>query len=207
MQLDNRRLTLNGAVFQIDWNNLQSQVFLQGLDPARQCTSDQIVNVGDARIRGLEIEGNLKIVPGLTLDAAFAYNDPKYKDNIPALNIRSGQTIEGTPKMTFYLAMRYGFNVGGRDAFFRTDWSYTGEIAKRGLDFRTQAQPFQTGDFSEFNARLGVEVVDNVNLDVFVTNIFDTFGVTRQTDIGGGAPPTVFTIRPRTAGATLRANF
>ena len=46
-----------------------------------------------------------------------------------------------------------------------------------------------------------------MRLELWVDNLTDEFGVTRSFDLAGDGLPTVFAIRPRTAGATLRVNF
>gem|GEM_PF-2912194 len=208
MTFAQRRVTVNGAVYYIDWSDLQSQVILSAFkDPAvvaSQCNFDTILNVGDASIRGAELEISARATTNLRFDAAFAYTDPQYQSNYPAVGIRKGQTIEGTPRFTSFVGARYDFDLASRPSFVRLDWNYTGKIAAKGTDFQRQALVFPIGDFHTFAARASMELTDQVSFDLWAENLTDEFGVTRAVDFGGDNLPTYFPIRPRTIGATIR---
>jgi outer membrane receptor protein involved in Fe transport len=87
------------------------------------------------------------------------------------------------------------------------DWNYTGAIEPRGTDFKTQALPTGIGEFHQLNARIGAQLTDATRLELWVDNLTNEFGVTRAIDLAGDGLPTLFTIRPRSVGATLRVNF
>jgi outer membrane receptor protein involved in Fe transport/dihydrodipicolinate synthase/N-acetylneuraminate lyase len=65
MTFADRRVSVNAAIYRIDWSDLQAQVFLSALkDPAvavSQCTFETIFNVGDAQIDGAELEVAAKL--------------------------------------------------------------------------------------------------------------------------------------------------
>lgn len=211
MAFADRRVTLNLAAYHIDWSDLQGQVFLAALkDPTvavSSCTFEAIFNVGDASIDGAELELSARLTDRFRLDATAAYTDPQYEDDFPQIGIRKGQTIEGTAEIQAFLGLQYDFNLFQRRAFARVDWGYTGDIEPRGTDFLVQPQPFPIGDFHTVGARLGTQLTDSLELDLWVDNLTDEFGVTRAIDLAGDGLPTVFTIRPRTAGLTLRWDF
>ena len=150
---------------------------------------------------------NLSVTRNVRVDASFSYTNARYDSNVPNLNIAKGTRVEGTPDLQAYLALQYGFTIGRNRGYLRAEWSYTGKIANIPLDFITTRPPYTTGDFSEVNLRAGTNVGPNVDLSVFATNVFNTYGVTRELNQRDGAPPTIFTVRPRTIGATLRAHF
>lgn len=211
MAFAERRVIVNAAVYHIDWSDLQGQVFLAALKdpsvPVSSCTFETIFNVGDASIDGVELEMSARVTDRLRLDAALAYTDPQYEDDFPQIGIRKGQTIEGTPDLQSFLGLQYDFNVFQRRSFVRVDWTHVGDIEPRGTDFLVQAQPFPIGDFDTLNLRLGTSLTEKVRLDFWVENLSDEFGVTRAIDLAGDGLPTIFTIRPRTAGVTLRWDF
>lgn len=207
MTFADRRYTVNGAVYRIDWNDLQSQVFLQGFDPAGLCTYDRLFNVGGATIKGAEIEVAAQVTDQVLVDASFAHTDGKYNDGFPQLGINADATIEGTAKTTAYLGVQYDFNLIARGGFVRADYTYTGDIAAKPTDFTTQPLRYPMGDFSTVNLRGGISLSDRLRAELFATNIFNEFGVTRAIDLAGAAIPTYFTIPPRTVGVTLRFNY
>jgi iron complex outermembrane receptor protein len=206
-----QRVTLNAAVYHIDWSDLQSQVFMAALKnpsvPVSSCTFETIFNVGDATIQGLELELTARVTDRLRLDASLALTEPEYDSSYPQIGIIEGETMEGTPDLQSFLGLQYDFNVFQRRAFARVDWTHVGDIEPRGTDFIVQAQPYPIGNFDTLNARVGLNLTDQLRLDVWVDNLTDEFGVTRSIDLAGDGLPTIFTIRPRTAGLTLRWDF
>ena len=210
MAFADRRVTVNGAIYHIDWSNLQSQVIMSGLAPipqASRCNFPAIFNVGKATIEGLELEVNALLSNHLRLDWSFASTNPRYESNYPALGIVKGAKMQGTPDLQSTLGLQYGFELAQRSGFARVDWSYTGRVPNAGNDFRTQAAPFQSGDFHTVNARLGMDITREFRIELFADNLLNEFGVQRQIDVNGGQAPTVFTIRPRTLGATVRISY
>lgn len=205
------RVSLNAAVYRIDWSDLQAQVFMSALkDPnvaVSQCTFETIFNVGDAQIDGAELELAAKLSENLRVDAALAWTDARYKDTYAQIGIFRDQRIEGVADFTGFLGLQYDFPVFGRQSFARLDWAYTGAIEPRGTDFRLQAQPTGIGEFHQLNARIGASLGAGVRLELWIENLTNEFGVTRAIDLAGDGLPTMFTIRPRTAGATVRVDF
>lgn len=65
-----RRLQINVAAYQIDWNNIQITVFDQNISNQTFTT-----NLLDARIKGVEGDITWRATPELTFNSAFSYND------------------------------------------------------------------------------------------------------------------------------------
>jgi len=205
-------VNLNAAIYRIDWKNLQKHVVLNGVGNAQfpansLCTPDQIINVGNATIDGAELELTAYITSKLHLNGSLSFTNPTFKDNFAPLRIRSGQTIDGTPKSQAFLGLQYFMSLMDKPSYIRGEVSYVGKIANISNDFFAQTPPFQTGNYTQFNLRFGIDITKKMNLVLWGTNLFDKFGVTRQTDVTSQAAPALFTIRPRTIGATLRATF
>ncbi len=74
-----RALTLNGALYYIDWRGLQG-----GVPPtvAGLSTSDIITNIGGASSIGFELESRLVMPLGFSADLGFTFNDPTYDDDV-----------------------------------------------------------------------------------------------------------------------------
>src|SRR5262249_4703250 len=94
------RLTLNGAAFYIDWQNLQLDV-PNPLIPGRFYTA----NAGDATSKGAELELRVQPRPGWGVFGAVGYTDASFNSGSMAL----GQNVGGN-KLPY--APQTTWNVG-----------------------------------------------------------------------------------------------
>lgn len=93
--LDNR-LQLNVAAFQNDLKDLQLSVFVPGVSAA-----SILVNAGEARTRGVEIEAIARPGDNLTVQASFGYLDSKYLEYMDGgVNVASNRSFSHAPKYT-----------------------------------------------------------------------------------------------------------
>jgi outer membrane receptor protein involved in Fe transport len=78
-----RRLTLNVAAFYIDWKNQQltNTVQIPRRDGALGSVSFT-TNVGKSEVKGIELEGNARLAPWLSVRFGYAYTDARIKDFI-----------------------------------------------------------------------------------------------------------------------------
>lgn len=124
----NRRLQFNAALFHTDYEGIQLN-YQVGSSPT-------IANVGDARIRGAEVEVIVKPASILTINAALGYTDAKYKRLDPAVQVTSaptsyqaGATIGGelpkTPKWKINVSPRIDLPVGTGTLSLIADYTYT----------------------------------------------------------------------------------
>ena len=71
------RATLNGAIFYTDWKGLQ----LNASDPGATGNVNNItLNLGDARVFGIELDGAFNITDNFSIDGTFSFVDNEYKD-------------------------------------------------------------------------------------------------------------------------------
>jgi len=75
--LFDNRLTLNGALFYVDWSNIQG-----ALSPTVQSQNSNVVigNIGDATNLGFEIEGVWRFDSRWSVDFGYTWIDPEYDD-------------------------------------------------------------------------------------------------------------------------------
>jgi iron complex outermembrane recepter protein len=111
-----RRLQINAAVFKTDYSAIQLNYQVGG--------SPTIDNVGDADIKGAELEITAQPARGLTLNMAVGYTDAKYTALDPAVAVTSGfvpglqagavvgSTLPKTPKWKVNFSPRYEFDLG-----------------------------------------------------------------------------------------------
>jgi iron complex outermembrane receptor protein len=74
-------LTLNAALFYIDWANRQVSISANGVVPP--AIGPAIIgNAGASSVKGFEIDTSWVVAPGLNLRAAFSFNDAKYDEGV-----------------------------------------------------------------------------------------------------------------------------
>lgn len=111
-----RRLLVNAAIFMTDYGAIQLNYQVGG--------SPTIDNVGDADIKGAELEITAQPARGLTLNMAVGYTDAKYTALDPEVAVTSGfvpglqagavvgSTLPKTPKWKVNFSPRYEFELG-----------------------------------------------------------------------------------------------
>ncbi|HEY0314533.1 MAG TPA: TonB-dependent receptor [Allosphingosinicella sp.] len=212
---DNRRLTINGAIFQQDWNKFQYSF----LGPN---SFTEIHNAPSARIKGAELDINWHPVQGLSFLGSAAYTDAKLLKNVCAvddptftcsgagnsISAPAGTRLPVTPKFKASGTARYEFplatdvkahvqSVVVHQSSSSADLR-TGPAALLGrLKAYTMAD-FAFGiDFSRFTA------------EVFAENAFDTRAEITRFDQCGQCFNRIYVVpyRPRTIGIRLGTKF
>ena len=214
-----RNVSVNIAAFHQSIKGFQSNIFTG--------TGFILRNAGKQSVRGFEIEGKVKPVPGLTITGALTYLDPKYDDfrnsafgdatgirpaDIPEVSLTIGAEYEHELANSDRIIARASFHhesnvqvVEGLPAFFVTN-PITGAIidAKPGLD---AAKPF-TRQVDEVEASLtyamdnGLELTlwgRNLTNDRYISTVFDS--PAQAGSVSG------YTNQPRTWGGSVRYRF
>jgi outer membrane receptor protein involved in Fe transport len=131
-KLLDRRLQLNGSVFQTEYDGIQLN-FQQG-------TSPTIRNAGDAKIKGVELEAVAVPLEGLTINASVGYLHARYTDVLAGVQAVSGPNVfqagtfvgaplPKTPTWKVNFSPRYEFKLGnGGSVTAIADWTYTSSI-------------------------------------------------------------------------------
>jgi len=213
-----RRLQVNGALYYIDWTDVQQTFVLSAFNPLGSgfslCSFPAVANFGDATSMGVELELSALLTDRLRLDWAFSYVDAEFDDTILTPTrplVSKGDTIPFTPRISSFAALHLDFEVAALPLWARLEWHYVSDKEPLPLDLDpgnyAAPIPFQIGDYHQVNLRAGVDITEQVRAELFATNLFDEFGVTAAGDTGGFGFPFLSTIRPRAAGATLRWRF
>lgn len=193
-----RRLTINGSLFYIDWNRVQQYIVLQ-------CGFNLTANFGIAVSKGGELEIELKPVDHLTLGAATGYTE----NDVPGTPARAGDALQDVPKWTVSASAEYRDRVSDNyTGFAWLDYSYIGPA--NFLYDRTS--PFyRRAGFAIVNTRIGIEPVAKPwQAALYVTNIFDKRGETDLPVAIAADLPTTRRIglnQPRTIGVSLRYRY
>jgi outer membrane receptor protein involved in Fe transport len=198
-----RRLSVNVAAYQIDWEDVQQAV----TDPG--CGYIIVANVGEARSRGFEAEIALRPIDSLLLTAAASYTDAEFTSIDPAYQSASesvpGDPLPDVPERKFNAGAEYSLDFGAnRTGFLRADWSYLSSVPT-GFTTSDERPSYDTLD-----ASVGLRT-DRYEISLYGRNLTNENGVL---DIRTGAVSSfedVFKTRistpPRTIGVNLKLNF
>ncbi|MBJ7312640.1 TonB-dependent receptor [Rugamonas sp. CCM 8940] len=199
-----RRLTLNGALYSIDWSKVQQQIVLQ-------CGFNITANFGAARSRGGELEAAFQASSRLKLRASAGYVSATLSNDVPGTAAKRGDMLLDVPRWSGSAAAEYAFAAGaGHAAYARLDATYTG--AAKFLYERDSPFHRRPG-FSQWNFKLGLQPAGARPAWVatfFVDNLLNKIGQTGlPTAISADLPTTrrVAIVRPRTVGITLGKSF
>ncbi|HYJ28939.1 MAG TPA: TonB-dependent receptor [Allosphingosinicella sp.] len=225
-----RRLTVNGSIYQLNWDNIQlSFLGANGLTEIR--------NAGNARIRGAEIDVSARPAQGLSISLGASYNDAEITEDFcliansefdcttpgaagepNALLAPAGTRLPITARFKGNARIRYEFPVGTMRGHVQAAASYEG---RRTRDLRLVQRAIY-GDLPSFgivDLNAGVET-DGWSFQIFARNLLDRRGrlgsgiqcnelvcgdPTGATAIG----PRIydFVSQPRTIGVRLGLNF
>ena len=203
-----RRLTLNAAIYQTDWDQVQTSVstLQQGGG-----NFNFIYNLAAVRVRGVELEAAARPVKHVSINTSFNYNKAELtSDQIDSTGFvtapgRTGDVLTYIPRTTASGGIEYTPPLTTTlNGFVRFDWTYTGRMNTELR--RTNAFYREIGNFSIFNARVGVQESSNFGIFLFVNNIFNSYGLNRVAS-ATGSPDYYVSNRPRTIGINMRKDF
>ena len=198
------RLSVNVAVFHIDWKDIQQDVTLPSSG------FDFETNVGRAKVDGIEIEGKLRAAEGLTLSAGASYTRAVFADDTPSLgadangelNVRKGDRVQGVPKYSARLGAEYRFApMKYGNTFVRASGQWTG--SSHGTFIRSSSDYERPGYFTaDASAGIGFE---RWEFTVFAKNLTNTQTVIQRPSIQ--SVDEAYYLRPRTIGVTAAYTF
>jgi len=198
-----RRLSVNVALYHIDWKDVQQAV----ADPG--CGYIIVANVGEARSRGAELEIQARPIDNLTLSAVASYTDAEFTEIAEPYRLASASTpgdpLPGIPRRKFNVDAQYGRDVGDdRSWFVRADWTYVSSVP---TGFTTQNRRPSYGAIGATAAyRVG-----RYEVSLYGRNLTNEDGIL---DISEGATTSIegvfvtqISTPPRTIGLNLAVDF
>jgi iron complex outermembrane recepter protein len=208
----NDQATLNLSVFRSEFDDFQNASFLG--------VNFLIRNAEKVVTQGIEIDGSVRPVEGLTFDYAITYLDAEYDeftqgacyfgrtptDPVERTCDLSGETLPNAPQWRTNLGVQYEEPVGTGTGFIRTDWAYSADQnVDTALDPRAEQQ-----DYSLLSARLGWRN-ERYGVTVWGENLTDETVKTTagpQTIFGGiDGGLQIWLNEPRTYGVTMDVRF
>jgi len=115
-----KRLTVNGAGYRINWSDIQESHLLQ-------CGFGVADNFGDAVIKGGELEVNAQLTHRVNAGLSATYLHTELLQDSPLSGAFAGDPIQYVPNWQYALYAQTTFPVfQADDGFFRLDYQYTG---------------------------------------------------------------------------------
>ncbi|MBB5986706.1 TonB-dependent receptor [Sphingobium lignivorans] len=226
VRLFNRALQFTGTVFHVQWNKPQTPYRLP------TCNFEYVTNIGGAYSRGFDLQGSLRAAPGLTIDFALGYTDAKFTQDVltepnaqgdRSLLVGEGMRLLEVPEWTGSVAARYEFRLSPEwRAYAFGAYQYTGSyVTTLGPGVLSHSPDvFNAPSMDNATARVGVST-SRFDISLFVDNLFanktllpnDLVGRTSCRDLECSTYGTFYpltrgrTVRPRTIGLTVTANY
>ena len=203
-------LTLDAALFQIDWKNIQ----LQGTDSVSSLTF--LANGGKARSRGLEFAANLTPWRGMTIDATLTFTDATLTQALPTLAGATG--LKGLAGDRLPFSAKVAGNVNVQQTFALSD-ALEGTVGLTAIYLGDRAGTFVTDaanatrprillpEYTTVDIRAGLTYQRVWSVNLYTRNLFDKRGVAAADNRNGVNVPTALFIQPRTIGVTLARSF
>jgi iron complex outermembrane recepter protein len=188
-------LRIATSAYYIKWNDIQQNVYV-----AYNCGLQFTDNLGTAVAKGFDIQAEMVLGGGFSMDAALGYTSARYTQATPLpkpLLVNAGDAISGegavdgspavAPPWTVSIGAQYNFNLGTRDAFVRLDWEYAAQnpwpsaLQDPGTPSRPSAQynpyvyPVSSTKFASLRAGM---TFGNLQLAAFIDNLFDSRTIT-----------------------------
>ena len=197
-KLFDQRLTLNGDVYDLEWNKVQ--------EPVIPCCLAYTDNVGNARVQGAELEAVLKLTPEIRVTQNVGYSYGAFTQSNQGANIVKGQRLLNSPNWTVSSAIEYRTPLSDDNTFIaRISNSY--ESAS--LDVSTQLNQVPGRDIT--NLRFTVlHGRGNISGSFFIDNVLGArvdYADTSSISFGDIAYNRISTNQPRTFGVNLSYGF
>ncbi len=197
-----RRATLNVAAFDIEWDDIQ-------ISSNNDAGVTFLTNGGTARSRGVELEGSVRPLPGLTLGGNFTYTDAVLTADAPGAGGKDGDRLPDVPKLSGAVTADYTHA-------WREGWSWRVGGGLRAQDHRfsmVQSDPtaFREPGYAVLDLNAAV-FNDRYTVRLFAKNLNDKRAIQTDAPIQNGATGAVTYVsaailQPRTIGVALDAKF
>jgi len=193
--------TLNVAAFDTEYKNYQVQIY----DHSSVISVLQLSNAGQARTRGLELDGTLRAAENTSLNASLAFIDATFQryDGAPCYpgqtaaqgcttdtsgnssQSLAGKTMPDSPKFKATVGLTQSFEIPG------TEWRFSGDAQyayRTSANFQADQNPqTRQGGFGILNLGLSAfSPDDHYSVRLFVDNATNKFYLTNAEDFFSG---------------------
>ena len=203
LALADRRVEWTGALFRIDWSDVQQLLPVQ--------IFSSIVNGGAARSDGFETELSAVIADGFSFNMGASFSNAHLVGSQPAvsnpnLQLQDGDRLGGVPKWTANAAANYEHSLGWNLTFRgRLDYSY---LSSRGNIVNPRSSSYFVIDGAGLTGlHLALERGDGWTAALHVYNLLDEFVPVSGKMQDANLIQAVTAARPQTVSFNLNKQF
>ena len=217
-QFFDRRLTINTALFHTEFSNFQEQVAIPG-----ELTAI-LINAGDVRTRGVEVEVAARPTEALTFSGGLTFTDAEITEFplgpcfpgqteaegcVDGIQDLAGGSLPNAPDWRLNLTARYDapLNFAPLNGFIQANYRWQDEV-----QFSLEQDPLTVQDaYGILNMSIGVRTPDNgVQATLFVRNLTDetyTANIFRDAVVTGAVSQYIPRDAERYFGGSVRLAF
>jgi outer membrane receptor protein involved in Fe transport len=194
-----RRLSITSAIYQIDWTDVQTDIYMA------TCGFAFYANAAEAQSQGFEFESTYLIQDDLLFIFNYGYTNSELTEDAPFLDASKGDDMTMVPKYNAYVALDKEFQVYGKDASVRLSMSaYDGYRSH----FRALEED-ETDAYERWDLMGSISPSDNIRMSLHIDNLLDeeiiTYKKSRLSNPDYGLEQYVYYAPERTL--TLRVDF
>jgi outer membrane receptor protein involved in Fe transport len=198
------RLRFNGAIYMIDWKDLQVSQF----DSQNISILTVVDNGGDAEIKGVEGDLTWAATDNLTIYAAGSFNKTELTRVDPAFAVvvqDEGRELPLTPEAQYTIRGKYEWETANGNMYYQLGMKHAGKALNSIVDTVDEPNSYQKA-YTVFDTSLGMKNVrNNWGMEMYVKNLTDEraqLHINRQDFF-----ERVTTNRPRTVGVRVSYDF
>ncbi len=190
MTFRDNSIIANATLYRVDWSDIPVQL----VEFTDTCLYYPIVNNGEARSQGVELEVQYLLSENITLSLGTAYSDTQFlNDGIGS----KGDRLPLAPKYNGNLGVEYSFNLAGYAAFVRSDYSFSGGVYSEPLRIFPE-----TDSYGLLSLRTGIDL-GNFSIQAYVNNLTGEDTILAH----WFSPYIVWRVPPRKFGMNLTYRF
>jgi iron complex outermembrane recepter protein len=206
------RMIVNGALYYIKWNNIQTLINLDDYAPpgGGGCGMEFTDNIGSAVSKGVELQLQLQLTDRLTVGAAASYD----RARVTSEGANDGEWLLNVPEVAASLTADYAARLTSKfKGVAHWDTSYQGDSRR---SFNSALPYFEANHYAVSSLRAGVEA-DRWALYAYATNVFnartilDDYGQILGDGPAAAIPESPYnpqtTLRGRTVGLSAKFSF
>jgi outer membrane receptor protein involved in Fe transport len=197
----NKRVTVNGSVYDIEWDDVQQGVLLN-------CGFGITANFGKATSKGGELEVSVLPLDGLMLTFGAGYTNATLSNSVRGATGKAGDRLQDVPRWSLSASAEYTQPLtSDLNGFARVDTNYTSRV---NASFDRSSPYYQRGGYALTKVRVGVEAGGGWDASLFIDNLFNRraqTGLPIATSVDLQTTRPLAINRPRTIGVNANYKF
>jgi outer membrane receptor protein involved in Fe transport len=195
-RLDDNKISIDGAGYYTQWNNIQQQVYLP------TCGYYVTLNVGNAEIYGGELEVSYRPINGLTLGITAAYQHAAITSTDNSQTVAVGQRLIDVPYDSLTASVQYDYPLNSEMTLaVHADYDWTG---RSNGSYQYGNSNYYNPSYGVLNASVGIET-EAYDVSLYAKNLDDNRTIIQQPELNTVIEG--YTMRPLTVGVTAKFRF